>query len=275
MRLLDSSFEIIEQTPGLKGVYKQIEKAARTAYKSEDKITDDSASRMVESLIKRGHGACLEHGTIYLKMTYDLSAMGSYYHSGIDKYVRNPYSKVIFDDECDFRTAYITTNARVIEENDWQEDLQYMCEPTGYHEKRITVKFTTSIGIVRELLRHRVFSFLNESTRYCNYSSDKFNNELTFIIPEWVYDIQAEVASYRNIRGELMDWLMEYRGEELIHELEQLDERVAVYYDSLDRAEQDYNFLVNNGLKAQEARSILPLDTKSELIMTGFPVAAI
>lgn len=158
MRFIDSSYEIIEQTPDLIGVYKQIEKAARTAYKSEDKITEGSAQKMVESLCKSSHGACLEHGTIYLKITFDMSAIGSYHHSGIDKYVNNPYSKVIFDDGCDFRTAYITTNARVIFENGWEDDLQYMCKPKELHEKRITVKFITSIGIVREIIRHRRFN---------------------------------------------------------------------------------------------------------------------
>lgn len=71
MKLIDSSYEIIEQAPGLMGVYKQIEKAARTAYKSEDKITDDSALKMVEALCKSNHGACLEHGTIYLSIPID------------------------------------------------------------------------------------------------------------------------------------------------------------------------------------------------------------
>jgi thymidylate synthase (FAD) len=80
--------------------------------------------------------------------------------------------------------AYITTNARVIFENGWEDDLKYMCEPTEFHEKRITVKFTCSIGVCREILRHRRMSFLNESTRYCNYSKSKFGNELTYIIPQ-------------------------------------------------------------------------------------------
>ena len=158
MKFINSKFKIIEQSQDLIGVYKQIEKAARTAYKSEDKITDGSAQKMVEQLCKSNHGACLEHGTIYLKITYDISAVGSYNQSGIDKYVKNPYSKVMFDDGCDFRNAYITTNARVIFENGWEDDLQYMCEPTEFHEKRITVKFTTSIGIGREILRHRRFN---------------------------------------------------------------------------------------------------------------------
>ena len=242
MRFIDSSYEIIEQAPGLIGVYKQIEKAARTAYKSEDKITEGSAQKMVEALCKLNHGAALEHGTIYLKITFDMSAIGSYHHSGIDKYVNNPYSKVIFDDGCDFRTAYITTNARVIFENEWEDDLQYMCEPTEFHEKRITVKFITSIGIVREIIRHRKFSFLNESTRYCNYSKDKFGNELTFIIPEWTKKITND-----------------------------FDGAYHFWKDSLKQLEWNYTLLTNEcGLKAEEARGILPLDLKSELVVTGF-----
>lgn len=117
MKFVDSGFEIIPQSGGLVGLYKHVEKVARVSYKSEDKITEDSAKRMVDTLIKNKHLACLEHGTIYLKMTYDVSAMGSYIQSGIDKYVRNPYSKVIFDDGCDYKNAYITTNARVLIEN--------------------------------------------------------------------------------------------------------------------------------------------------------------
>lgn len=275
MHFIDSSYEIIEQLSGLIGVYKQIEKAARIAYKSEDKITDDSAPRMVEALCKSNHGACLEHGTIYLKITYDISAVGSYSQSGIDKYVKNPYSKVIFDDGCDFRNAYITTNARVIFENGWEDDLQYMCEPTELHEKRITVKFITSIGICREILRHRRFSFLNESTRYCNYSKGKFNSELTFIIPQWIYSCRDEIASYIDpLTGLYRGWLIEESGEQLVNSLSCIDRTVASWEDNLLRCEKDYNYFVSTDegyiLKPEEARGILPLDLKSELIVTGF-----
>lgn len=154
MRLIDASYEIIEQEPNILGVYKQIEKAARTAYKSEDKITEGSAQRMVESLCKSNHGACLEHGTIYLEVPME---NGDWVGICGD-YDDNPYSIVKYVDYGDCMKAYITTNARVIFENGWEDDLKYMCKPTEFHEKRITVKFTTSIGIVREILRHRRFN---------------------------------------------------------------------------------------------------------------------
>lgn len=183
MKLINSKVEIIPQEPGLLGVYKQIELGGRTAYKSEDRITKDSAKAFADMLIGRGHTAPLEQGTIYLKITYDVSARGSYLDSGIENYVTNPYSKVVFDNGCDYRTAYITTNARVIYEHGWQDDLKYLCEPTKYHERRITARFTCSRSIGNELVRHRTFSFVQESTRYCNYGKNKFGNSLTFIIP--------------------------------------------------------------------------------------------
>lgn len=274
MRLIDPSYEIIPQEEGLLGVYKQIERAARTAYKSEDKIAEGSAQRMVESLCKSNHGAALEHGTIYLKKRFDVSAIGSYRKNGIQKYDLDPYSKVVCDDHMDFCNAYITTNARVIFENGWEDDLQYMCEPTEFHEKRITVKFTTSMGIVREILRHRHFSFLNESTRYCNYSKGKFNEELTFIIPQWIYDCRDEWAPTIKWPEEKLDYLYDYSGEKLVHHLTAIDRTVSAYYDILEDIEREYLFDVTEPdgykLKPEEARGILPLDLKSELIVTGF-----
>lgn len=284
MRLIDASYEIIPQEENLLGVYKQIEKAARTAYKSEDKITEGSAQRMVESLCKLNHGAALEHGTIYLEVPYflkrkDPSGMDWAFFSSdhliprvADGYYGNPYSKVHPNPykQCDC----ITTNARVIFENGWEDDLQYMCEPTEFHEKRITVKFTTSIGIVREILRHRHFSFLNESTRYCNYSKGKFNEELTFIIPQWIYDCRDAWAPTTKWPEEKLDYLYDYSGEQLVHHLTAIDRTVAAYYDILEDIEREYLFDVTEPdgykLKPEEARGILPLDLKSELIVTGF-----
>ena len=268
MRFIDPSYEIIPQEEGLLGVYKQIEKAARTAYKSEDKIAEGSAQRMVESLCKSSHGACLEHGTIYLEVPME---NGDWVGICGD-YDDNPYSIVKYVDYGDYMKAYITTNARVIFENGWEDDLKYMCEPTEFHEKRITVKFITSIGVVREILRHRKFSFLNESTSYCNYSKDKFGSELTFIIPQWIYKMQEEESSSVDyLTGEVKDWIMNLSGEILVS---CEDRHVAAWMDCLERCEEDYIYLTKDEegyqLKAEEARGILPLDLKSELIVTGF-----
>lgn len=139
MRLIKPSFEIWEQEPGLEGVYKQIERAGRVCYKSEDKIAEGTAKAFVDRMIASGHGAMLEHGTVYLEIPdYGASRLK------FEKYMRNPYSTSI---SSDVDSSYITTNLRVLVENGWLNDLEYQCEPTEYHEKRITVKFVCDRGV--------------------------------------------------------------------------------------------------------------------------------
>ena len=199
MKLIKPSFKIWNQPAGLEGVYKQIEKVGRVCYKSEDKMTEDSAKPFVERMTKSGHGAMLEHGTVYLKVTNKGLSLDNYDKNQVEnKYISNPYSKVIFGKYPKYNSyeekleatqeVYITTNYRVLVENGWLDDLQYICEPTEFHEKRVTVKFICDRGVSHEFVRHRVMSFAQESTRYCNYSKDKFGNELTFIQPCWLDD---------------------------------------------------------------------------------------
>ena len=239
MKLIKPSFEIIEQAPGIQGVKKQIERAGRTCYKSEDKITNTSCEEFVNRMVNSGHGAMLEHGTVYLQIPFKYIDV-SYkleipiIEDLVFKYTENKYSKCVTINH----VAYITTNYRVFVENGWLDDLQYQCEPTEYHEKRITVKFILPISISREFIRHRTASFAEQSTRYCNYSKSKFGEELTFITPYW-YD---NVDSYTKNEFD--------RG--------------------LQYAEGYYMFMVDKGMKPQEAREILPLCTKTELVMTGF-----
>ena len=102
-------------------------------------------------------------------------------------YSYNKYSRIKKYTEDRYKTFYyITTNMRVILENDRIDDLRYFTDPTDKHIQRICFKITTDRGVTHELVRHRVFSWCQESTRYCNYSSGKFGSELTFIIPPWV-----------------------------------------------------------------------------------------
>ena len=87
MKLIKQTFEILDQQPGIEGMYKQIELAGRTCYKSEDKITEDSAKEFVDRMINSGHWAMLEHGTVYLRIPIKDSTAYR-----IDSYVNNPYS---------------------------------------------------------------------------------------------------------------------------------------------------------------------------------------
>lgn len=245
MKLIKPQYQIITQESGLEGLYKQIELCGRVAYKSEDKITKDSYKEFVDRMIKLNHGAVLEHGTVYLycKSTGNSNPLNKYFH--------NKYSKAIWIERGGYADVCITTNLRLLIENNWLNDLQYLCEPTEHHEKRACVRFICDRGISHEFVRHRTFSFLMESTRYCNYSKDKFDNELTFIQPCWLDDKKLKLyGPYHTI---IRDKSPE-----------------SIFITNLNNIERDYLDLISFGWKPQEARTVLPNSLKTELIMTGF-----
>lgn len=162
MRLIKPYAEICKDFNG-EEMLKKIERVARTCYKSESKIKDGSARKMVAGLIKSGHDAMLEHASV-------------------------------------------------------------------------TVKFVVDRGISHELVRHRMASFAQESTRYCNYMKDDFGSEITFIIPKY------------------------------------LDSKSAGYYawkETMKYCEDAYFKLLDIGLTPQEARAVLPNSTKTEVVMTA------
>lgn len=255
MKLIKPSWKILEQESGIDGIYKAIERAGRTCYKSEDKITENSAKPFVDRMIKSGHGAMLEHGTVYLQIK---SRDAENYHLFYHKYSSNPYSYVNVGRGCIWNTLYITTNYRVLVENGWLDDLQYICEPTECHEKRITVHFICDRGVSHEFVRHRVFSFAQESTRYCNYSKDKFGNELTFIEPCWLEDYNYESNTYYN------GFLVALRAAEAnyLNLLKQWEDKIPD-----KRYKTGFR---NNPWTPQQARAVLPNALKTELVMTGF-----
>ena len=176
MRIIKPSYEILTDINGAE-ILKKIENAGRTCYKSEDKITEDSAAKFVKSLIKSGHHSVIEH---------------------------------VF----------------------------------------ISVRFICDRGVSHELVRHRLASFSQESTRYCNYTKDKFNNQITFIKPcfDWAKNIKE--GTYNNSSCIPKD----YR---------------AFYWLTLCLAsEQSYLNMIENKATPQEARSVLPNSLKTEIVMT-------
>lgn len=166
MKFIKPHYEILSPINGDE-ILKNIEIAARTCYKSEDKISNDSARKLVTSLIARGHEAMLEFGDI-------------------------------------------------------------------------TIKFVCDRGVSHEIVRHRVASYAQESTRYCNYSKDKFGNELTFITPVF-WDNCPENGLDCEKHGILETVLVE--------------------------AEKAYNKLIELGASPQEARYILPNGLKTEIVV--------
>lgn len=264
MKLIKPSYQILEQKPGLEGIYEMIELAGRTCYKSIRK-EDTTAKDFVDRMIASQHYAMLEHGTVYLKIPKGTYAYDHYvveclpdddFFSNSYELAYRPYTKVNIQEDY----IYVTTNLRVLQEHNWLDDLKYLCEPTEYHEKRVTVKFTTSNGIMREFTRHRSHSFAVESTRYCNYSKNKFNNEIQCVIPSWCKNM---------VNGNSYNW-------ELVHDYnirqtEGLSEVEARLIMSWCYSEAHYLMLTNKGiLTAQQAREVLPLATKCDMVMTGF-----
>lgn len=263
MKLIKPSYEFWEQKEGLSGVEAQIERAARVCYASEPK---GEVGELLGKLIKVKHYAMLEHGTVYLMIDCSGRLIDV-----ANKYIQNKYSKVSL--HSDGVHYCITTNYRVLVENNWLDDLKYLCEPTEYHEKRITVKFTMDRIGSQSFCRHRVFSFAQESTRYCNYSKDKFGGDVTFIIPSWVNEEALPKGTIIN-HDDMGDLIGEYyfhltgKEEPYFKPWEITPEMNFIA--SLQISEQLYLELINQGWKPQQARQVLPNALKTELVMTGF-----
>ena len=162
----------------------------------------------------------------------------------------------------DDQYAYVTLNYRHIIENNWSKDLTYLCEPTPYHDKRITVKWNVNRAIANEIVRHRKFSYSQQSSRYCNFSKDRFGNELTFIIPSWI-DENVIIKEFGSLNGlSYHKYIDKFQSSECANE--------SNFIQSAAFAEANYLTLLKNGLKPEQARDVLPLALKTELVMTGF-----
>lgn len=268
MKLVKQSYEILEQEipvqkmddysgthfrdQYMENMYKHIERCGRTCYKSTDKITEDSATRFVNGLIKSKHLSVLEHGAIYLKLpryverfTSDgiqnkTNIKGTYEEYSkrvrIDNYTNEEEKRNIIKNDLPSDYIYVSTNYRVIVENGWETDLQYLCSPTEYHEKRYTVLLHSCIHVYKDVTRHRPMSFSIESTRYVNYLKERFGKQLKFVKLNWINK-----------------WYHK-----------------AVMYSYLWIVEKLYMFLVNTGWKPEQAAEVLPQCTAGDVIMSGF-----
>lgn len=257
MKLINPSYEILEQESGLTGIYKQIELAGRTCYKSLDKITEDSAEGFVQRMIDNNHTAMLEHGTVYLYIKHE-----EYKEDGID--MGDPYN-IAFDlilspyvknkSNFDTHESWYTTNLRWLVEkypDNWKEIYKcYGCESTENHPKRHTVRITTSLHVYKDLTRHRTMSFAIESTRYCNYSKGKFGSELTFIIPIWCD--KKEIDNYGKY-----------------HVVDRAKTLESAFVSTLNKIENEYIYLIKHGWQAQQSAEVLPQCVKGDVIITGF-----
>ena len=252
MKILQPNFEIWAQPDGLDAVYRQIERAGRVCYKSEQNTTETSARPFVERMIASEHFAMLEHGTVYLHSTDE---------AFIDRYERNRFSHV----NRKGNEAFITTNMRVLAENKWLGDIEFISPYTHDFERRITVHFTTQVGVTREYNRHRANSMAEQSTRYCNYSKDKFGGEISINMPTWIAaeeDVNKVEDASRNTLITLCQQIISNTDKDWTAIDNWLFANLA--------AEAAYMNMIAMGHKPQEARVVLPLDINTELVHTGF-----
>ena len=240
-----------------------VERCARVSYKSEDRMTDTSYEKFVNMLESRGHDRPLEFGTVHLKMI--LPDFEGFIHSLLTiGMLNNIWIKHAYKGD----VIYITTNYRY-----YLDIIKYFPnvkkyfteEDNEYYPKRYTVHMILDRGVMDEFRTHVGLSHLAESTRYCNYSKDKFNNEVTFVIPSWMDfpEISIDLGNYDKTSVRSKD------GN--VHIIDTRPPYVeGDFIRSLCEAESNYLSIVRNGWTPQQARSVLPLGIKSELISCGF-----
>lgn len=254
MKLIKQSFKILEQKDfSLIGIKKFIERCGRVCYKSEDKITDDSYEKFVNMLEKRDHARPLEFGTVHLQMYIsdfhklrDTLCINNMWN---DQWIKYHYAGNL---------TYVTTNYRyylAIIKVFPSAEKDFVPQDDELYPKRYTVHFITSRGIMDEFRTHVGLSHLAESTRYCNYSKDKFDNQITFIQPSWII-LDKEIAPINELC--LLSGQYDRENPNLR------------YLASLVDANYAYVLLLNKGWTPQQAREVLPLSVKSELISCGF-----
>lgn len=263
MKILKPSVEIIKQEPGIEGIYKIIEQAGRRCYQSQWKIGKGTAKPFVDMLVKSKHLAMLEHGTVYLQLPIDKNE--------VCFFIDNPYSRTRILRETG--SVFVTTNYRVIVENQMEYLLDYLVSPQPYHELRMTARFQCQIAISREFNRHRVNSIAEMSTRYVNFSKERYGKEINICLPDWID------AGENYIDGNRTRITGEKHGDGLFR---RYCDSIATMCDSYRMndidywlfanlaAEYSYMKLTELGWKPQQARTILPLDTMTDLVHTAF-----
>lgn len=282
MKLVDNKVEEYIQKPGIDGVYEAIASAARICYQSDvDKMKLSPKEFVEQVLLKNGHTRPLEFGTVYLKipsMAYEEPRMFDSRRFGrYEKYWGKPlwtHRNGLNQDG----NWYITTNMRVIMQGsyatdkeawehgydkNWLKDVyDFWCEPTEFHDKRRTFTMWMSRGCTDDNRTHITMSSICESTRFCNYGKDKFDNQLTFIKPYWIRE-----ESLKAWLNEDEDYFMKDDCSE-----EEWDKRIVemMFLERMEDEEADYLMMASEGLQAQQLKRLFPLGVKAELRLCGF-----
>lgn len=262
----------------LDAIWKHIARCARVCYQSTPKNENEDAYEFLKRTIFKGkdvlnepltkedilsmHLSCCEHSTVHLKIPMVDICLGC-----ASRFIDQPYSRVKKYD----RYCYVVTNIRVLLENHWMDSLKYIDNTPNnpYYIPRHTICFITDIGASRELNRHRVNSIVEESTRYCAYDKGKFGNGITVAKLPWIPDADPEDEGHDYTEGFFNDNEIFY--DECIEE-QYTDNWNAIdwFFYGLQICDLVYRKTRELGWTAQQAREILPLNTKTQVVHTAF-----
>lgn len=266
----------------LDAIWEHIARCTRVAYQSTPRNKNENAYDFLLRTIFRGvkpedikreniskyHLSCCEHGTVHLK--YPACVMPRAAIQFNARLRRNKFSR--WNEHNGY--IYVTTNMRVLIENNWTEELEWIDATPNcpYYSGRSTFSFITNIGVSRELNRHRCHSIVEESTRFCNYSADKFGNNITVTKEPWIDYTTDALNDGDCYEGKLkIDEELYNEGTNLIL-YQNTDNWTAIdwYLYSIQIANLTYHKLRDYGWKAQQAREVLPLATKTQVVHTAY-----
>ena len=264
----------------LDAIWKHIARCTRVAYQSTPKNENEDAYEFLKRTIFKGkdvlnepltkedilsmHLSCCEHATVHLKIPMIDICLGC-----ASRFIDQPYSRVKKYD----RYCYVVTNMRVLLENHWMDSLKYIDNTPNnpYYIPRLTVCFITDIGASRELNRHRCHSVIEESTRYCRYTANKFGGNITVAKLPWI-DYKNDESEETNYENGFFSDNEVYDEEEntILGHLTDGWSAIDWFLYGLQISNLIYNKCVQLGWTAQQAREILPLNTKTQVVHTAF-----
>ena len=278
IKVVNPSVELWKQEGyTLDAIWKHIARCARVCYQSVPKDNEeDNYSFLVRTLFRgvepknintkdlvKYHLSVYEHATVHLKYPLFVARAAAQ----ATRFIHNPYSRTREHEGY----IYVTTNMRVLIEHNWMDELEFIDNTPNcpYYIPRHTVCFITDIGASRELNRHRVNSVSEESTRYCAYDKDKFGNGITVAKLPWIPEVDPNDEGHDYNEGFFND--NEVFDNNVIEE-QYTDNWNAVdwFFYGLQICDLVYRKTRELGWTAQQAREILPLNTKTQVVHTAF-----
>ena len=261
----------------LDSIWKHIARCARVCYQSVPKDNgEDDYSFLVRTLFRgtepedintkdlaKYHLSVCEHAIVHLKYPLFIPRAAAQ----ATRFIHNPYSRTKEHEGY----IYVTTNMRVLIEHHWMDELEFIDVNNGcpYYYPTATISFITNIGVSRELNRHRCHSISEESTRYCAYDKGKFGNGITVAKLPWIPDVDPTDGGHDYNEGFFND--NEIYNDGIIQD-QYAETWTAVdwFLYGLQICDLVYRKTRELGWTAQQAREILPLNTKTQVVHTAY-----